>query len=145
MQEQNTTLDKDIRIVGFSAVIDKDHVADRIGALWQRAAEAGLLREGSPSFAAYFAYEDQLANKYRVLVGSESDGDPTEGQEAIVLPAGDYVRFADEGEAVATAMRLWRHVWSGWKEGARRTFGIDFERYDGTPDRAQVALYVGVR
>ena len=138
-------LNEDIRIVGVATTIDKEHASERIGALWQRAAEAGLVVAGKPSYAAYFAYEDELANKYRVIVGSESDGDPSPGQEALVLPAGSYVRFDDEGAAATTAMRLWRHIWSGWKSDAQRSFAIDFERYEGSPEHARVALYVGVR
>ncbi|KIG15818.1 hypothetical protein DB30_05236 [Enhygromyxa salina] len=33
---------------------------------------------------------------------------------------------------------MWKHVWTKWAERERRTFAVDFERYEGGPDEATV-------
>ena len=143
-EHENLTMKKPIRLVGISGEIEKEQAPEQIGLLWQRAAAAGLLRPGQAAFAAYYGYRDRLANRYRVLVGIESDDDPEADQEALVIPAGAYATFEEEGPAIEAAQRLWRHVWTRWGQRDTRRFDIDLERHEGPLDHARVSLLIGV-
>ncbi|MCA9624036.1 MAG: GyrI-like domain-containing protein [Myxococcales bacterium] len=142
MQTIKVKQGEDVRIVGFGATIDKATAAEQIGALWQRVAMAGKLREGEPSYAAYLDYEDRLANRYRVVVGAASDAPVQEGEEEVILPAGDYAVFSAKGPAAVVAKEAWQQVWT--KSAEPRRFEVDFERYRGTPEASELELFVGV-
>lgn len=144
-EHETVTLQQPLRLVGVSGMVEKDAAPQQIGELWQRAAAAGLLRPDRPAFAAYYDYEDRLANRYRVLIGLEGDDEPGPDQDVVELPAGDYARFGDEGPAVEVTQKLWRQVWTRWSERDRRRFDVDVERHEGGLDQAKVALLIGVK
>ena len=138
------TLKQPIRLVGLSSAIEKANAPQLIGELWQRAAAAGLLRPDQPAYAAYYDYQDRLANRYRVLVGVESESEPGAGQKALLVPVAAYASFEKEGPAIDAAQSLWRHVWTSWGQRGARRFDIDLERHEGTPAHARVTLLIGV-
>lgn len=129
-----------ITIRGVAADVDKATAPDTIGTLWGRAAQLGAIGASGPTYGVYTDYADRLANRYRVVVGQEASA----GETSVTLPAGDYVVFEDRGPAAEVAQRLWNHVWTAWEERDRRTFDVDFERYEGSPDDAKVSLFIHV-
>jgi len=141
MQPKQNTRNETTRVVGYAATIDKETAHEQIGALWAKAATGGLLGS-SPTYGVYTDYEDRLAERYRVLVGVESEAEPAPDQEVVHLPAGRYAVFEAEGPPAEVAPSLWRHVWTRWK--GDRAFVTDWERYEGGPDAAKVALFVGL-
>ena len=143
MEPTPETLSEPLRIVGFAAEIEKDQAPAQIGALWQKAAAAGLFREGAATYGVYYAYQDRLANRYRLLVGVRSDAPAGEGQEAVEVPSGDYAVFHGEGPASEVASRLWQGVWTTWSERGERSFRVDFERFRGSPDHTTLELFIG--
>ncbi|MCA9548729.1 MAG: effector binding domain-containing protein [Myxococcales bacterium] len=134
--------DTPIRVLGYASWIDKARASQQIGALWGQASQAGLLHPDRPAFGVYFDYQDRLADRYRVLVGVESDATPVDGQETITIPAGRYARLTGEGRAAEVASTLWREVWTDGALGAQRSFGVDFERYVGGPEDSRVELMI---
>ncbi len=143
MQTKTITLEQPLTVVGLSGEVEKPSAQQTIGALWGQAAQAGALSAPAPSYGVYSDYQDKLANRYRVTVG-QPEAPASETTRAVTLPAGEYVVFEDRGPGAEVAARLWRHVWTKWPERDRRTFDVDFERYEGSPDEATVSLYIGV-
>lgn len=144
-EHETVTRKRPLRLVGVSSTVEKDTAPRQIGELWQRAAAAGLFRPDQPAYAAYYDYEDRLANRYRVLVGRACDDEPGPDQEVIELPAGDYARFGAEGPAIEVTQNLWREVWTRWAQRDRRRFDVDIECHEGGPEHAKVALLIGVK
>ncbi len=144
MNEPKTLEAPTVRIVGCGGDIDKENAPEQIGALWQRAIAARIVRPGAPSYAVYTNYEDRLANRYRVVVGVESDAEPGPDQEVVHLPAQAYAVFEATGPAAEVAGQLWRHVWTAWGGGDRRAFDVDYERYVGGPEHAELSLFIGL-
>lgn len=142
VHETRKQMPQPIRIVGYSARVEKARASEQIGALWQQAAQSGLFERAQATYGAYYAYEDRFANAYRVLVGVESDAEPAEGQDVVEVPPGDFAVFEDEGAPIEMARQMWQHVWTKW--GGTRQFAVDFERYEGGPDHAAVSLFIGV-
>lgn len=133
-----------VRIVGCGGVIDKAQAPAQIGALWQRAVAAGVVRPDAPSYAVYTDYEDRLATRYRVVVGGESDAEAGPGQEVVEIPAGRFAVFEATGAPAEVAGQLWNCVWTQWSDRDRRSFAVDYERYVGSPDRAELSLFIGL-
>lgn len=134
-----------IRVVGIAAWIDKDQAPQQIGALWGQAAQSGLLQPGQAGYGVYFDYADQLASRYRVLVGAESEAAPGPGQEVVLIPEGSYAAFHGEGAAAEVVPGIWAHIWQSWPESDTRTFQVDFERYVGSPDNSKIEVMIGVK
>lgn len=145
MTPRTETLTSPLTIVGPGATIDKPTAHEQIGALWSQAAQEGALADDGPTYGVYDAYEDKLANRYRVTVGQAAAGDPGEGHAVVTIPAGTYVVFEERGRAGEAAARLWRRVWTKWPDRDRRAFVADFERYEGSREDARVSLYIGVK
>lgn len=142
MKIREEKLTEPVTITGVAATVDKPSAQQTIGALWGQAGQAGALSAPVPSYGVYTAYEDRLANRYRVVVGQP--GASGDALEEVTLPAGDYVVFEDHGPTVEVTQRLWQHVWTQWAQRDRRRFDVDFERYEGGPDEATVRLFIGV-
>jgi len=132
MNEHEThTMKQPTRLVGVTGAIEREKAAQQIGELWQRAVAAGLLRHGQPAHAAYYDYQDRLANRYRVLVGRETDDEPGTDQEVVFVRPGDYASFAEEGPAIDAAQGLWKQVWTRWAQRDKPRFDVDVERHEG--------------
>lgn len=137
-----------LRVVGISCVTDQDGAIRDIGALWQRAAEAGLLAGSSEAVAVYHAYEVGGGGyRVKVTVGHEvGAGDlPTEGHELALVPAQRGLLIETDGSLDAVR-EAWGSVWARWPDGGPRAFTADVERWTmgdrGVPVRADV--FVGL-
>ena len=126
-------------------VLAADLELDPESVLRGRAGSRGGLLGDGPSYGVYTAYEDRLANRYRVVVGTATDRAPAADEEVVHLPAGPYAVFRDEGPGSTVAARLWRGVWTRWNERGDRAFDVDFERYEGGPEAARVSLHLALR
>ena len=159
MKSRIEILEQPLTIAGPSATIEKASAAAQIGALWGAAGQSRALAGEGPTFGVYDRYEDRLANRYRVTVGQATSVEHTNRDAAAVeVPAGTYVVFEARGPVAQVAQRLWHHVWTAWPDRDRRTFAVDFERYEvvadppsrsagsdtSAPEEAHVALYIGV-
>ncbi len=135
--------EKRIRIVGISIVTSETSAPMDIGALWQKAGAAGVLRFDAANYGVYTDYENGRAGAFRVVVGSESDVEPSEGQVVVEIPEGSYRVVEDEGKVSDIVAKAWQRVRSNWDED--RTFVVDYERYLGTPEHSKFELHVGVK
>ncbi|MEM9189887.1 MAG: effector binding domain-containing protein [Myxococcota bacterium] len=135
------TLEPDIRVVGVAVSTHASNAPTDIGGLWQRAGAGGhLAMDGSPNYSVYFDYESDYTGGYRVLVGRQSDAPLKDGEEEIVIPSGTYLRLQDEGPVPDTTVKLWTQVYETLEE--KRGYGIDFERYVGSPTESKVELFL---
>lgn len=145
MKIQNTNLIEK-RIVGITALIQKDHAQRQIAELWQHTAQTGVLRQDdTPVYAVYFGYQDKLAGEYRILIGYESTVPLSPGEEEVILPAGEFMEFIESGPMAETATVMWQHIWTKpWPEKGRRSFQVDCERYINKPGQSEVTIWLGL-
>ncbi len=137
------TQEKQIRIVGIDLVTSEQRAPQEIGALWQKAAMAGLLQQDAPNYGVYTDYKDGRRGEYRVIVGSESAAPAQEGQVVIEIPAGRYQVLKDEGSVPEIVSTAWAKVWETWEE--ERSYHVDYEQYLGTPEHSKFELHIGVK
>lgn len=137
-----------LRVVGISCVTDQDGAIRDIGALWQRAAETGVLAGGTEAVAVYHAYEVGGGGyRVKVTVGREVDADDvvTEGRELALVPAQRGILIETDGSLDAVR-EAWGSVWARWPDGGPRAFTADVARWTmgdgGVPIRADV--FVGL-
>ena len=135
--------EKQIRIVGISVVTSETSAPMDIGTLWQKAGAAGVLKFDAANYGVYTDYENGRAGAFRVVVGSESDAEPGDGQVVVEIPAGAYRVVEDEGKVPDIVTKAWQQVRSNWEDD--RTFTVDYERYLGTPEHSKFELHVGVK
>lgn len=133
---------KKIRIVGISVTTSEATAPQDIGGLWGKAAASGVLRGDDYNYGVYCDYEKGRRGSYRVVVGSESEAEPLDGQVVIEIPAGPYEVIEAEGAVEEIVGAAWQQVWKNWEE--RRTFAVDYERYLGAPEHSKFGLYIGV-
>ena len=133
--------EEETRIVGISIETGGEHAAGEIGQLWGRAHASGLITDPSaPTFGVYYAYTDAQATRYRVLVGQESQAPLPVGGEEIMIPKGDYMVLADKGAVSEKVGGMWKQAWTTLR--SERTMKVDFERYVGGPDAAEIELFL---
>lgn len=138
-----------MHVLGLSCETNHERASTDIGALWARAAEAGLLASSREAYAVYHHYE--VANGgYEVTVtvgrkaGAEEAAKP--GETRVAVPEQRCLHIVTDG-SIPAVQRAWADVWREFPDGGPRTFLADAERWvmgpNGVPSRADV--YVGVR
>ena len=133
---------KNIRIVGIAITTREQTAPQDIGGLWGQAAAAGVLCQDSYNYGVYCNYENGRQGDYRVVVGSESTAEPTEGQVVVEIPAGPYNVVEDEGPVEQIVGAAWQQAWANWED--KRTYNVDYERYLGSPEHSKFGLFIGV-
>ncbi|MDR6226891.1 GyrI-like domain-containing protein [Desmospora profundinema] len=102
-------------------------------------------------YGVYHRYEDGMNGSYRVLAGCEAEyvqaGEDVEEQG---VPASTYAVFtSDEGPIARVVPETWMRIWEWFRQtdSMKRTYQVDFERYDKrahNPERAIVEIYISV-
>lgn len=101
---------------------------------------------GSPVYGVYCDYEKGSEGDYTVIAGVEvtDEGKVPETFRTVILEAGEYLVFRNQGRLAEIVMETWSEVWRYFeREGVpERCFRTDYEVYESTD---KVAIYIGVR
>jgi predicted transcriptional regulator YdeE len=138
-----------LHVIGLSCETNHLRASADIGALWARAAEAGLLAGSPEAYAVYHRYKVTNGGyEVTVTVGRRASPNeaPGEGQTLVAVPEQRCMHVVTDG-SIPAVQRAWSDMWSRWPDGGPRAFLADAERWEmgpsGVPARADV--YVGMR
>ena len=162
MEPQIVTL-KPFQVVGITASTNNAKEAGPdaiIPSLWRQFMSQDLLnkipgRVDQSIYAVYTDYVSDANGQYTIIIGAKVAPVPNpmfpEGMVVKTVPAGRFAVFTSErGPAAKVAVETWKRIWAYYQspEHGRRAYQADFEVYDphaGSPNDAQVTIYIGIK
>lgn len=160
MTAQIKTLSEAITCSGISTRTTNhgeiSHDTAKLGRLWQKFYQnyAIQLPEGEDIYGIYHNYESKdLVGAFDVVASWEVAEESDESQYKddtveVMIPAGQYLVFSEEGHMPNTVMNAWERAWEYFNDpecAHTRTYNVDFECYiDGNLEYGQVDLYIGI-
>ena len=145
----------ELKVVGLSIrtsnVLESDPATAKIPGLWQKISQNFFgvdFAQKHKIYAVYHVYASDQHGLYSLTVGrSPEDNQATlpGGLDSIIVPAGHYLRFEEEGSVPEVVMATWMKVHGHFAavEEPQRSFKFDVEEYN--PAQAGVfRLDVGI-
>ena len=129
----------------------------QIPQLWQRLFMQGILsaipdRADDAIVALYTNYAGDQNVDYTYILGSKvkTGAKAPEGMTAVTVPSGKYLDFVtDKGPGGEIVPKAWGEIYGYFQAptSPKRTFKIDFERYDdmSDPNAMQGHIFIGVK
>jgi predicted transcriptional regulator YdeE len=137
---------------------DEDEGAGKIGQLWGRFMQEGLMmkipdRISQSVFGLYYDYDFGETQAFTVMVGCQvaSLEKIPEGLEGFTAPASRYAEFTTPpGNMIQVVKDGWSYIWEKWTdpESKNRSFVCDFEEYgdmSANMENAVVKLFVSLK
>jgi predicted transcriptional regulator YdeE len=139
-------------IVGVTGTTNEKTAFTDIGALWAKAAAAGVFGTDANAYAVYHNYQVRPGGyTCSVTIGRKvetSDVSMASKKElvSVLVPAQTCEVVATDG-SIPSVQKAWGDLWSRWPDGGPRTFAADFEHWKmgpaGQPQSADI--YIGVQ
>lgn len=119
-----------------------------IGGLWNSFFNQGVYsaipnKANAKALGIYTDYAGDDKTEYTVLVGCETNEQPSSGDYAVCrIPAGQYAKFVIHGDMVKAVGAAWQEI---GEMNLPRAFRCDFEEYqDDNMDNPEIHIYVGL-
>ena len=144
MEHNRENLDDELRIVGITVRTEESKAMADIGALWGQAHASGAITDPTlPAYGVYFDYESDHSGAYTVLVGQPRSGPVPDGLTEVKIPVQSYEVVRTEGAIPQVVQEAWQFINGAWEDKSKRSYRVDFERYEGSPQHSKLELWIG--
>lgn len=102
-------------------------------------------RSGARPFSVYCNYESDVNGEFDVIMGGNDIASSRLPLESVIVIAGRYLKFSQEGEFPQAIISAWQEVWRYFDSEQTdhvRAYSTDFEHYEGP---TKVSVYIALK
>lgn len=155
MDITQSSLDRDLVIIGLAVATSPERAAQDIPAQWQRFFTEQLsnhlpVRQDDPHlYCVYCDYQSDHRGAYTMVLGHavEPGAAVPQGMRRVRIPTGRYAQLPFDGRPEQVINAGWSFINERWDGRPQRRYIADFERYrlDAmTPEHASGAIAIGI-